>query len=80
MTTGESEVTRIDRYSWVTADETEYRLTDLPTDPCHECEREIGDDEYCYFREGPRSNGRLDHVCWDCGRKVTGFGEPSGMT
>jgi len=36
---------------------------------------DIPDDEYCYFRNRPEAG--LDHVCWSCGRKVTGFGEPA---
>jgi len=67
--------TKIDNYRWEADDGTEFQLTDIPTDPCHECGADIPDDEYCYFRDRPGDS--LDHVCWSCGRKVTGFGEPA---
>jgi hypothetical protein len=63
-------VERIDTYHWRKG-EVDYRLTDIPTTPCHECGAEIGDDQYCYFRED--ENHELDHICWDCGDEVTGF-------
>lgn len=62
------------KYRWKTDDGTVYVLTDLPTDPCHDCGADIDADEYCYFREGGELDG-LDHICWDCGQEVTDFGE-----
>jgi len=67
-------VEKVGQYKWKQGDTT-YVLTDLPDSPCHECGGEIGEDKYCYFRDSPEN---FDHVCWDCGRKVTGFGEPGG--
>lgn len=76
MTAGEAGVEKEPgAYRWEAADGTEYVLTDLPDDPCHECGAAITA-RYCYFREGPRADEGIDHVCWDCGRAVTGFGEP----
>lgn len=72
MTTAQK---RPGEYLWDAEDGSTYVLTDLPTDPCHECGAEIGEDEYCYFREGPASDFGLDHVCWDCGDEVTGFAD-----
>lgn len=64
-------VHRVDQYHWETDDGVEYILTDIPTAPCHKCGAEIGEDQYCYFRD----DDGLDHVCWDCGQEVTGFGD-----
>lgn len=64
-------VKKVGKYHWRQG-ETDYRLTDIPSGPCHECGAEIEDGKYCYFREGP--HGSLDHICWDCGNEVTGFG------
>ena len=76
---GEDGVRRVADYRWKTADGTVYQLTDIPTDPCHECAEPIPEETYCYFRDSPPyGDGGLDHVCWDCGRDVTGFGEASG--
>jgi len=64
---------KLGQHHWRNGD-TEYRLTNLPTDPCCKCGAGIGEDEYCYFREGPKADGSMDHICWDCGHEVTGFG------
>lgn len=64
---------KLGQYHWRVG-ENEYRLTDLPSDPCWECGDEIAESSYCYFREGPAADGSMDHICWDCGHEVTGFG------
>lgn len=66
-------VERVEKYHWKQGN-THYRLSDIPTSPCHKCGAEISDDEYCYFREERSDDGSdLDHVCWDCGNEVTDF-------
>lgn len=70
----EEHVERVGNYRWKQGPNT-YQLTDIPTDPCHECGAEIPDGTYCYFREGPVADNGFDHVCWDCGKEVTDFGD-----
>lgn len=69
---GVERVEKVGQYHWRRGD-VEYRLTDLPSDPCHECGSEISEESYCYFRDRPDEG--LDHICWDCGHEVTGFGD-----
>lgn len=62
---------KIGKYRWRDEDSIEYVLTDIPTDECHECGDEIHDQQYCYFRD---DESGIDHICWNCGQKITGFG------
>jgi hypothetical protein len=67
-------VEQIGEYHWRKGD-TDYRLTDIPSFECFECGYDVPDEEYCYFRDGPEATDGFDHICWDCGQEVTGFGE-----
>lgn len=54
---------------------TQYLLGHTATGTCSECGYYVPEEKACYLRDGPLADDWFDHVCWDCGQEVTGFGE-----